>query len=188
MKTNTRGFKKLLCTPIVVAIFSVAVQAQATRVDLSSVDRLAAKATNSVDVTLDGSMLKIATRGLSQKHSTDDEKVKELLSMLTSVHVRHLEFGNESDISDSDIEPVRAQLQSPGWSKVASVRSRKDGDNVDIFTMSEGNIVKNIVIIVQEPKELTYVNMAGSLDPARLSAVIGELGGKFGIPSIDLGR
>src|SRR5664279_2299247 len=75
----------------------------------ANLEKLAAKADETVDVSLDGSMLKLASRFLSGK--TDGEaKVKNLLSGLQSITVKSFEFSREGQYDPADVEAVRAQV------------------------------------------------------------------------------
>jgi len=76
---------------------------------------------------------------------------------------------------------VRTQLRSPAWGRLVGVRS-KSGSNVDVYFKDGGNgRLGGIVVIAAEPKELTIVNIIGTLDPDKLA----ELGGQFGIPRLE---
>ena len=92
-----------------------------------NLDRLAARATESVDVTLDASMLELASKFLSQD-DPDQAHVKKLVSKLKGVYVRSFEFDKEGQYSMSDVESLRRQLKAPEWSRIVGVRSLK-GEN-----------------------------------------------------------
>jgi hypothetical protein len=147
----------------------------------ASLERLSAKAVEQVDVTLDASMLQLASRFLSGKDA-DTVKVRKLVSGLKGIYVRSFEFEKAGEYSESDIEPLRAQLRGPGWSRIVGVRSHKTGDNADVFIRSDGNQISGLTIISAEPKELTIVHIDGVIDPDQLS----DLGGQFGIPKLDV--
>lgn len=144
----------------------------------ASVDRLSQKATEAVDVTLDASMLQLASQFLS-KDDPDQVRVKKLVSKLKGVYVRSFEFDREGEYSASDVEAIRAQVKGPGWARIVGVKSIK-GENCDVFLKKDGNAVGGIVVISAEPKELTIVHIDGPIDPEELS----ELGGHMGIPKL----
>jgi hypothetical protein len=147
----------------------------------ANLDRLAAKAEESVDVTLDGSMLKIAARFLSDKDDPDIAKVKRIIAKLEGVYVRSYQFAEEGEYSRADVESVRSQLQSPGWGRIVGVRSRRDGGDVDVFLKVPGNgTLGGAVIIVAEPRQLTFVNVVGTIDPEDVTS----LSGQFHIPRL----
>jgi hypothetical protein len=138
-------------------------------------DQLAAKAKESTDITLDGAMLQMAGKFLAGK--ADDSKAKDLLSNLKAITVKTFEFAQEGQYRQEDLDPIRTQLQAPGWSKIISNHSEKESS--EIYTKLDGNRVTGFAILAAEPKELTVVYIEGSIDLADLA----QLGGRFGIPA-----
>jgi Domain of unknown function (DUF4252) len=146
----------------------------------ASLDRLASKATEVVDVTMDAHLLQLASRFLSDK-SPDDANVKKLVSGLRGLYVKSFEFEKPGEYQSADIDSVRAQLRTPAWSRIVNVRSRKSGENSEVYVKTDNGKIGGLAIISTEPKELTIVSIEGSIDPDQLS----DLGGHFGIPKID---
>ena len=64
----------------------------------ASLDRLAAKATEVVDVTMDANLLQLASRFLSDKDA-DDAQVKKLIGGLKGIYVRSFEFEKAGRVS-----------------------------------------------------------------------------------------
>ena len=148
----------------------------------ASLDKLADKATEVVDVTLDSAMLQLASRFLSDKDA-DEARVKKLVAGLKGVYVKSFEFEKAGEYEESDVAALRSQLKGPGWARIVGVRSKKNGDNADVFIGSDGGQVTGLVVISAEPKELTVVSIIGSIKPEDLR----DLGGNFGIPKMELG-
>lgn len=146
----------------------------------ASLDRLADKADEVVDVTLDSNLLQLASRFLSQKDA-DQAKVKKLVGGLKGVYVRSFEFSKPGEYADADVESIRSQLKSPGWSRIAGVRSKKQGDNAEVYIRTENGQIAGLTVLAMEPKELTIVNIVGLITPEDLA----DLGGNFGIPKMD---
>jgi hypothetical protein len=149
---------------------------------LSGLDRLAQKATESVDVTLDASMLQLASEFLSPD-DPDEARVKKLVAKLKGVYVRSFEFDREGQYSASDVAAARALVTAPGWTRIVGVKSLK-GDNSEVYLKKDGSQVGGIVVIDAEPKELTVVHIDGQINPEDLR----ELGGHMGIPKFDKGK
>ncbi|MBI3667905.1 MAG: DUF4252 domain-containing protein [Acidobacteria bacterium] len=149
----------------------------------ASLDKLAAKAVESVDVTLDSSMLKLAGKFLSGD-DPDSAKVKKLIAGLKGIYVKSFEFSKEGEYSEADVEAVRSQLKAPGWSRIVGVRSKRQGDNAEVYIKSDSNGIVGLTIVAAEPKELTLVNIDGPIDLDQLT----DLGGHFGVPKMDLDR
>jgi len=145
-----------------------------------NIDKLAKKASEVVDVNLDGPMLKFASKFLSSEEE-DDVEAQQLIKNLKGIYVRSFEFDKPGEFTDTDVEEVRAQLKAPTWVRPINVRSKKDGEKVDVFFKMEGDNVMGLAIIAVEEKELTIVNLVGPIDPEKLS----NLSGHFGIPKVE---
>lgn len=141
-----------------------------------SFDRLAKQAKESVDVTLDASMLQLAS-GFLEKDDPEQAQVKKLVSKLKGVYVRSFEFDKEGQYSMADVDSLRAQLT--GWSRIVGVTSTK-GENTGVYLKKNGDQIEGLFIIDAEPKELTVVHIDGPIRPEELN----ELGGHMGIPKI----
>jgi len=143
------------------------------------VEKLSAKAKETVEVNMDGPMLHWASKFLSSE-DPEEKKAAKLVENLKGIYVRSYEFADEGAYSSADVESLRSQFHSPTWSRVVGVRSEHDGENVDIFFRLENDKMAGIVIISAEPKELTFVNIVGPLEIDQLS----DIGGEFGIPRV----
>jgi uncharacterized protein DUF4252 len=146
-----------------------------------NIEKLAAKAVETVNVTVDGALLQLAGKFLSSS-DPDQRQIKTLISNLKGIYVRSFEFAGEGEYSETDLESLRSQMRSPEWSKMVTVTSKKGGDNVDVFFKMEKDKIAGLVVIAAEAKELTIVNIVGPIDLDQLS----RLGGQFGIPKVEL--
>lgn len=155
------------------------------RLRIDHLERLAGKASEVVDVTLDQPTLQLAARFMSDGRSKDEAEARELIKQLKGVYVKSFEFDKEGDYSLSDVEAIRTQLHAP-WSRIVDVRSKRDGENAEVYLMNGGpdNQISGLAIIAAEPKELTVVNIVGPIDVDRLI----ELEGRLGVPRLELER
>ena len=145
----------------------------------AGVERLATKAEDSFELTLDKAMLQLAGKFLSG--NGDEAKVRKVMEGLESIYVRSFSFAREGEYNASDLDAFRAQFQAPAWARIAGVRSKHDGETVDVFVKDTGHgQLGGAVMIAAEPKELTIVNITGKLDPDQLA----DLGGQFHIPQL----
>src|SRR5215216_5656123 len=71
-------------------------------------DKFAAKASEKVDVNLEGPMLNMAAKFLSDKG--DEAKAKQVIQGLTALLVKSFEFEKEGQYSESDLKALRSQL------------------------------------------------------------------------------
>lgn len=139
------------------------------------------KATESVTITLDKALLGLAGRFLNAEEP-DDAAVKEVIQGLTGVYVRSFTFDSDFVYQKSDVDRVRQQLSAPGWQRLVEVRSRKSSSDVDVYMSMEGDKVRGLAIIASEPRELTIVNIVGSVDLQKLH----QLEGRFGVPKLEI--
>lgn len=156
--------------------------AQDARIQINQLDKLASKAENVVEVTLDQKLLQVAAKFLSDKNP-QEAAVKELLSKIQGVYVRVFEFEKPGEYSMSDIEPIRSQINASGWTKIVGIVSRREGQKIDVhLKMDDKGMITGLAILATEPKELVVVNIVGPIDLEKLR----QLEGQFGIPKLDL--
>lgn len=163
------------------AAASIAVASEPGRLELPDFSALAKKASQSVVISLDPSLLGLASGFLSADSEAVDAGTKELISGLKGVYVRSFHFDQDDVYSQSDVDAVRAQLSAPAWQPLVSTHDRKQHSDVDIYVRRNGSHTEGLAIIAQHPRELTIVNIVGSIDLAKLS----QLQGQFGIPRLD---
>jgi hypothetical protein len=165
-----------------VTVVALSLQAEAQEIKMPvNLDKLAQRATEAVDVSLDSSMLRLAS-GFLSKNDPEEVQIKQLVSKLKGVYVRSFEFDKEGQYSLSDVEAIRAQLKSPAWSRIVGVKSVK-GENSEVYLLKDGDKIGGLVVIDAEPKELTVVHIDGPINPEELS----RLGGHMGIPTMRVG-
>ena len=145
----------------------------------ASFEKLARKATEVADVTLEGSTLKLASKFLSGDEP-DQVKIKNTISRLDGIYVKSFEFEKEGEYSPADLQEIRSQINPAEWKKIVSVRSKGDGENVEIFIREKDGKSQGFLILSAEPRELTVVQILGSLTLDDLAGMEGEMG----IPSI----
>ena len=141
-------------------------------------DKLNAKAVEKVDINLQGPLLQMASRFLGG--AGDEAKVKQLVQGLKCVSVKSFTFDKEGQYSDADLNEIRSYVRGADWSKIVDVQEKHESST--IYLKTDGKQSQGIVVVSGGPKELTVVQIIGPIDPAMLS----ELGGKMGIPKIEL--
>jgi Domain of unknown function (DUF4252) len=150
--------------------------AQGARIQATQLDALAAKASQTVDVNIDESLMQLTAKFLSSK-DPDEAKAKELINGLKGIYVKSFEFEAEGQYSEADLEGIRSQLRNSAWNRIVNVNSKKEGA-VEVYVMQTGGQISGLAVIAAEPKEITFVNIVGPVDLQKLS----ELEGQFGVP------
>ncbi len=146
-------------------------------------EKYEAEATDSVEITIDDRVLRLAAGALSDR-KPDERAVKALIAGLKGVYVRAFEFDREGVYQPAEVETLRSRFTGPGWTRIVNVRSKKYGDNVDVYLSSAGDLVKGLAVVVAAPRELVYVHVSGDIDIERLRA----LEGHFSVPRLELYR
>jgi len=155
-------------------------RAQDSRLQMSSLDHLAAKASQTVDVSLDERLTRLAARVLSDKDA-DEKAVKKLIEGIKGIYVKSFEFDADGQYVAADVEAIRSQLRGPGWTRLVNVTSKKEG-NVEVYTLFNGDQIGGLAVLVAEDRELTIVNIVGPVDLDKLA----KLEGQFGVPDLGI--
>jgi len=149
--------------------------AQNPRIQLQSLEHLASRASEVVDITLDGSTLKFASQFLNK-----DPEARAIVQGLQGIYVKVYHFDKAGEYAKADVEAIRAQLEAPGWTRLVKVQNKR-GEDVGIYTLLDATGgAQAMAILAAEPDELVFVNLVGPVDLKRL----GSLEGKLGIPRI----
>jgi Domain of unknown function (DUF4252) len=159
-----------------------AANAQDARLRFENLNKLETKAQDVVEVNIDGKLLDLAKRALAKSKDADAQKVGLAIAGLKGIYVRVFNFANENEYDIADVDQIRAQLTAPGWERLANVRSKKNNQKVDVFTMFTGDIMSGVAVVVSDSKTIAVINIIGPIDIELLS----ELGGKMNIPRIDI--
>jgi Domain of unknown function (DUF4252) len=136
-------------------------RAQDARLRLDHLDRLAVRATESVEITMNEAQVQFLRKFVSLGES-ERSKLKGLLSKLKGVYVRGYEFARDGEFSDSDIEEIRAQLRSPGWERMVEVRSRNKSD--EVFFMPRNDEIAGFAAVSTGPRKVCVINIVGPMD------------------------
>jgi hypothetical protein len=151
---------------------------------LDHLTRLAEVATNVVDVTLDSAMLQAGGSALAG-HDGDNPALKELLAGLKGVYVKVFEFERDGMYTDADLNAIRTQFTG-AWRRFITVKEKTE--SVEILVWQEGGATGGFAILVAEPRELTVVNIVGTIDLMKLAALGGQFGIPDGFPGLTSGR
>jgi hypothetical protein len=176
----------LITTTLVLAAAAraQAPQTAAGRLRLESLEKLAPKAAEAVNIEIDGILIKFAGSMLSDEDA-DERAVKELVTGLRGVYVRSYEFKSEGQFADADVAALREQLRAPGWSRVMDVKSKGlDFGDAEVYLATAGGRVEGFALLFVGPREVTVVNIVGALDLDKLR----RLGDNLNLPRINVKR
>jgi len=180
MKLLFHKLRLPLIAGLLVVTAAFAVQAQDPKIQTASLDHLAAKASQTVDVNVDGRLMKIASKLLSDK-DVEEKEIKELVAGIKGIYVRRFEFEADGQYSAADVESIRSQLRGPSWSRMVNVTSKKDG-GLEVYLSFLGEQVNGLAVLATDDREFTVVNIVGPIDLEKLN----KLEGQFGVPELGI--
>jgi hypothetical protein len=171
---------KSLIAFLIITTAALIANAQDSQLKLNTLDHLAAKAKESVDVNIDGRLMRIAA-GVLSDDDEDERKIKKVIVGVKGIYVRNFEFENDGQYTTADLEAIRTQLRGPGWTRMVNVKSKQDGD-LEVYLLMNGEQVAGLTVLSAKVRELTVVNIVGPVDLDKLA----QLEGQMGIPELGL--
>ena len=171
-------------TPLIALLLiittALVVRAQDSRIQLSSLDHLATKASQTVDVSIDERLIRIAAK-VFKDNDAEEKQIKDLLVGIKGIYVKSFEFDTDGQIATADVESIRTQLRGPGWTRLLGVNSRKEG-NFEVHLLMHGEQIGGLAVLHTDQRELTVVNIVGPVDLDKLA----KLEGQLGIPELEI--
>jgi hypothetical protein len=160
---------KTLATFALLAAF-VSIPAGAQKLNLNlNFDALAKNATEKTELSLEGPLLELVRQKLVKAGDQDPKAA--LLASIDQISVHTYEYAREGDYADSDLDPLRRQMASAaGWSRLLDVKEK--GESTQIYVLMQGDKPAGFLLISAEPKELTVIHVAGSIQLAQLKELV----------------
>lgn len=159
----------------VLTLMVAAVPAGAQHLQLPDLSTLTPLAADVVDLSVDQALLGLASGFLS---GDGDDEVKALIGGLKGIYVKSLQFDTDGAFDPSVLEPLRGQLNTGNWTRLVTARSAKDRSDVGVYLWRQNGKAGGLAVLTSGPRELTIVNIVGSIDLEQLR----KLQGKFGVP------
>lgn len=180
MRLTSLKITKLLLT-LGLCLAAPSAYSQDARLHFERLNGLETKARDVVEVNVDGKLLDLAKRVMAKTSDQDAKKLATAINGLKGIYVRVYNFEKEGEYNIAEVDEIRAQLQAP-WEKLANVRSKRNNQKVDIFTMFSGDTMSGVAVVISEAKSVALLNVIGPID---IDLLI-ELSGKMNIPRIDI--
>jgi hypothetical protein len=182
MRSITKQLTGVFALLMFVLIVPAIGQDHPARLNFENLAGLEAKARDVVEVNVDGKLIELAKRVTAKVNDPDAQKVSDAIAGLKAVYVRVYNFEKENEYNVADVDEVRAQLNAPGWERLANVRSKRNNQKVDVFTMFTGNVMSGVAVVVSDAKSVALVNVIGPID---IEALV-HLSGRMNIPKIEI--
>lgn len=156
-------------------------KAQGAKLQLDQLDSLSNKASQTVDVKLDERLMQTTAR-IFPGTDPDNVKIREAIKGVKGIYVKIFSFEKDNEYSPADIESVLSQLRGSAWSKIVTVKSKKDGENVEVYLHMTADKIGGLAVLTVEPRQFLVVNIVGPVDLEKLS----DLEGSFGVPELGI--
>jgi len=119
-----------------------------------------------VEVNLEGEMFSTLAKSMAQNNS----EASDFLANLVAVKVRIYETSALGGKSLEDVMSYyQSQLPKTKWNLIVKVKEKNS--NVGVYSFPKGEYIVGLVVLVGEPKEFIAVNVAGKIDPAKLTKI-----------------
>lgn len=165
---------------MVAALAFVADQAPAQQLQLPEMAQLSTGAIDVVDVSVDQALLGLAASFMS--NGTDDKEVKSLIASLKGIYVKSFTYGKDGAYDPAVLDSVRRQLSGGQWSRLLAAKSSAEGSDTAIYLWRNGDKPGGLAVLSASPREVTLVNIIGTIDLEQLRS----LQGKFGVPDLKM--
>ena len=168
----------------IILLFTSSAYSQDAKLSFERLSALETKARDVVEINVDGKLLDLAKRVTTKINDKDARTVGQAISGLKGIYVRVYNFAEPNQYDISDIDQIRGELSNPAWQRVANVRSKKNDQKVDIYTMFTGDLMSGAAVVISDTKSVALVNVVGVIDIETLV----ELSGRLNIPKMEIER
>lgn len=162
---------------LVLALLPLVSLADEARIKMPDFTGLAAKATKSVDISLDKNMLNNVLAFTGGGNAAADPAMAEMIKGLDGIYVKAFNFDKPDMYSSKDVDAVARQVDGKGWKKLISVQDK--GERMELW-MRDNAADGGMLMIAAKPMELVLINIAGSVNLESLA----KLQGRMGVPMI----
>jgi len=142
--------------------------------------QLSTQAAAKESFTFDRAMLAAAAGMVSGS----DAELKEAIAKLDGASVHVLRFGAAGAADPTQVDAIRQAYHLRGWKHLVSATgsgSPVHNGATDVWLVLDGSNIRGAVVLVDSPKSLTLVTLAGNISPVDLL----HLRGHFGIPRFE---
>ena len=127
-----------------------------------------------VEVFLKDILLNFAVDVL--KH--EEPELADMLAGLVYVHVQQFELDRgEGEQVAAKTKEMAAQLDKRGWDVVVRVREKYEQTYVYMKPGEKKTVDGLVVMVVEDDREATFVNIVGTIDPENIGRVTGHFYG-----------
>lgn len=124
----------------------------------------------SVQVDLNPALLGFVAAAARQ----GDPAAADIIGGLDGIRVRVYEELQDAAAVGAFVDETSRVLERDGWQRVVYVQD--GGDKVRIYAMMDGQQMSGMTVLVTDPSDAVFINIAGRIDPAQLGRVAAAMG------------
>jgi tetratricopeptide (TPR) repeat protein len=119
-----------------------------------------------VEVNLAGALFALAAKVVRD----DEPETSDFLANLKALKVRIYDRAALGEKGfDEVLKFYEEQLKKEKWDIMARVK--EEGSKVGVYSLTKGDIVSGLIVLIGEPGEVVIVNLAGNIDVTKLSQI-----------------
>ena len=131
-----------------------------------------------VEVNITGKLFSVVAKAVKDEEEPD---LSNFLSGLKALHIRVYE-PQPKDVAKDVVKFYEQKLLKAKWEVLA--RIKENGNTTGIYTLTQNDVVKGLLAVVSEEKELVVVNLAGKIDLSQLSKLNNIAGMNLNLPDL----
>jgi len=123
-----------------------------------------------VMINIGGPLMKLMAAAAA---SSNDPQASALMRDLEGVRVNIYNTAGNTQPALAQMNQAKAALQAEQWMPIVQVK--EDGEDVQMFSKIEGDLMQGMAIMVVNQEEAVFLNILGSIDPAQVGSVMKQL-------------
>lgn len=166
---------KWILTTILTSLLSVSAWAQSTAmedlpgyVDFGRLDAIYGEPR--VMINIGGPLMKLLAAAAS---ASEDPEAAAMMKGLEGVRVNVYDTAGNTEPAMAMMLDAKAALEAEQWLPIVQVR--EEGENVQMFTRLDGEMMQGMAIMVVNEEEAVFLNILGNIDPAQVGRVMEQL-------------
>lgn len=157
------------CTLLIIAPFAgiswadEALENHPGYVDLQARDIFGDAVEPTLEVLLEGPLLRL----LAGASGEEGSGLEEMLASLKLIRINAFPIAEGAEDVAAKFETLSTQLAEGGWSRI--VRVKEDEETVNIFMLTNEDVIQGLVVLAAAQEEAVFVNIVGDVNPDLLS-------------------
>ena len=123
-----------------------------------------------VMINIGGPLMKLLSAAAA---ASEDQEAAAMMQGLEGVRINVYDTAGNTEPALDQMNRAKAALQAEQWQPIIQVR--EEGEDVQMFTRLDGEIMQGMAIMVVNAEEAVFLNILGAIDPAQVGKVMEQL-------------